>query len=203
MNIRRTIGLTIALLVLTIGVAVFLATGMQSLLYAPQDPEVRVPATSTATADLPPGSRPDRLMIPALNIDAVIEEVGVNGKGNMATPSKYADVAWYKFGTIPGETGSAVMAGHVDNGLALDGVFKHLEDLHVGDDLYVTMKTGERLHFKVSDIRSYPYDKVPTEELFNKNDVARLNLVTCVGSWLKSEKTYDERLIVYTILQDN
>jgi sortase (surface protein transpeptidase) len=93
-----------------------------------------------------------------------------------------------------------VIDGHVDNGLGLSGVFKHLEDLQQGDDVYVVTKTGRELHFVVEDTVSYPYKTVPLETLFSRDDDARLNLITCGGSWVKSDKTYDHRFVVYTRL---
>src|SRR6185503_17165796 len=108
---------------------------------------------------------------------------------NMGTPSNFTDVAWYKYGTVPGQVGSAVIDGHVDNGLALAGVFKHLTDIKNGADVYVITKEGTKIHFVVQDIQSYPYKSVPTTLLFNQKDRARLNLVTCAGTWVPGDKT--------------
>src|SRR3989338_5323252 len=145
-------------------------------------------------------SLPARLVIPALHVDASVQKVGVKADGNMATPSNFSDVAWYKHGTVPGQLGSAVISGHVDNGLALAGVFKHLPEIQIGDDVYVEQQDGNRLHFVVEAIEGYPYKDAPAEKIFAHNDAARLNLVTCEGVWVKSEKTYDRRLVVYTKL---
>ncbi|OGG56403.1 hypothetical protein A2680_01615 [Candidatus Kaiserbacteria bacterium RIFCSPHIGHO2_01_FULL_55_37] len=163
-----------------------------------------VPTGEASSAEQPTlavsSSSPARLSIPALHIDASVQKVGVKADGSMATPSNFADVAWYKYGTVPGQLGSAVISGHVDNGLALAGVFKHLPELRVGDDVYIEQQDGNRLHFVVEAIESYPYKDAPAEKIFAHNDAARLNLVTCEGVWVKSEKTYDHRLVVFTKL---
>jgi LPXTG-site transpeptidase (sortase) family protein len=144
---------------------------------------------------------PSRLSIPRLGVDASIQHVGVKPSGQMANPSNFTDVGWYKDGTIPGQIGSAVMAGHVDNALALDGVFKELEALKPGDLVYVTRKNGERLTFKVDRLEYYHYKSAPNEEIFTSSDgKAHLNLVTCAGTWIKAERSYDQRLVVYTSL---
>ena len=144
---------------------------------------------------------PQKLLIPKLNIDAPMQYVGINAKGNMGDPNNFTDVAWYKLGPKPGEIGSAVMAGHEDNGLALDGVFKHLDQLKVGDDVYVIRKDGVKLHFKVVETAIYPFDNAPRERIFAAKDgKAHLNLITCAGSWLASAHTNDKRLVVYTDL---
>lgn len=186
----------------TSAIAVFSWTAVHALWYAPDvDVEVSVPAPKGVRSASFSGDVPVRLSIPSLGINANVQQVGVNGKGNMAVPSNYTDVAWYKYGPVPGEVGSAVIDGHVDNGLGLDGVFKHLEDIEVGDDVYVSTKSGKRLHFVVRDIESYHYTQVPTELLFNLSDGAHLNLVTCGGLWVKDDKTYDRRIVVYTELK--
>lgn len=148
-----------------------------------------------------PSSYPVRLVVPDANVNAGVQYVGVKSNGAMANPSNFTDVGWYKNGTIPGQIGSAVMAGHVDNALALSGVFKHLEDLKPGDDVYVTRKDGAKLHFRVDSVEYYNYKQAPNMRIFTSSDgKAHLNLITCAGTWLKSEKSYDQRLVVYTTL---
>lgn len=178
---------------------VFFGTLTQALWYAPGS-DLQVPASEIVPRALPPSEEPTTIRIPTLNIDTKIQQTGLNAKGNMGVPTNYTDVAWYKHGTVPGQTGSAVIDGHVDNGLGLSGVFKRLSELKKGDDIYVLTKTGRELHFIVEEATSYPYKSVPLEKLFSRNDDARLNLITCGGTWVKSEKTYDQRFVVYTRL---
>ena len=162
-----------------------------------------VPPKKTTPAPVPPtaSALPQRLIIPALSINANVQYVTVNAKGNMGTPNNFTDVSWYKPGTQPGGVGSAVMAGHVDNGLSLAGVFKKLDTIQVGDDVYVQEVNGTKLHFKVEKVTSYPYTEVPVEAIFTSSDGSkRLNLITCVGAWVPGQKTYDRRLVVYTKL---
>lgn len=189
--------------VITIAAAlIFVGTLVHALWFSPEG-DLPVPGSQTLERSLPPSEDPSRLKIPSLGIDAKVQQTGVNSKGNMGVPTNYTDVAWYKDGTVPGQRGSAVVDGHVDNGLALAGVFKHLSELKKGDDVYVITKTGRSLHFVVEEVVLYPYKNVPLERLFMRADNARLNLVTCDGAWVKSEKTYDQRLVVYTVLKDS
>ncbi|CAN5116954.1 hypothetical protein BH11PAT3_BH11PAT3_3130 [soil metagenome] len=160
-----------------------------------------VPSTRTSTSTPPASTLPKRLIIPSLNIDANVQYVTINAKGNMGTPNNFTDVSWYKPGTEPGKVGSAVMAGHVDNGLSLAGVFKKLDTIQVGDDVFVQQASGAKLHFKVEKVTSYPYTEVPVVSIFTSQDGSkRLNLITCVGAWVPGQKTYDRRLVVYTKL---
>ncbi len=187
------IGIAIAALV------VFAATLVHALWWAPSD-NLQVPATTTTARIVPPEEQPARLIIPAIEIDAHVQYVGLTAQGDMGVPSNFSDVGWYKYGTVPGERGSAAVAGHVDNGLSLAGVFKDLERLKPGDDVYIERKNGERTHFKVEEVKSYPYQEVPLERVFNRDTDAYLNLITCEGAWIKNAKTYDQRLVVYTRL---
>lgn len=189
-----------AVIVITaVAAIVFFGTLTQALWYAPGS-DLQVPASEILPRELPPSEEPATIRIPRLNIDTKIQQTGLNAKGDMGVPTNYTDVAWYKHGTIPGQIGSAVIDGHVDNGLGLAGVFKNLRELKKGDDVYVITKTGRELHFIVEEAVSYPYKSVPLEKLFSRKDDARLNLITCGGAWIKAEKTYDERFVVYTRL---
>ena len=143
---------------------------------------------------------PVKLLIPKLEIDTDVQHVGVTKSGNMAAPNNFVDVGWWKYGTIPGEKGSAVMAGHEDNALSLDGVFKRLGDLEKGDDVYVVDKSGEKKHFRVIDTEIYPYNDAPLDKIFHTDDSSYLVLITCAGDWIPEAKTNDKRLVVYAEL---
>ena len=162
---------------------------------------IRKKNTPVPTVPVSTSTLPKRLLIPSLSINANVQYVTVNAKGNMGTPNNFTDVSWYKPGTEPGMVGSAVMAGHVDNGLSLAGVFKKLDTIQVGADVYVQEANGTKLHFKVEKVISYPYTEVPVQAIFTSSDGSkRLNLITCVGAWVPGQKTYDRRLVVYTKL---
>jgi sortase A len=183
----------IAILLVVVAAIVFSFTLVHALWYAP-DAEVAGPYVAATSTD------PVRLIIPKLNIDAAVQDVGLTKAGAMGVPNNFTDVAWYKLGVRPGKLGSAVIDGHVDNGLSLAGVFKHLSDIQIGDDVFVQEEDGSRLHFVVTDIQSYPYQDAPAPDIFTRADAARLNLITCEGVWIPSGKTYDHRLVVYTEL---
>lgn len=191
---RMTAATFVAGLVMAAALIVFGWTLVHALWYAPDGSPTGAVVAATS-------SDPTRLVIPALNISANVQYVGVNAQGNMRAPDNFTDVAWYDPGVVPGQLGSAVIDGHVDNGLGLDGVFKHLQDIAIGNDVYVVDKNGVQLHFKVVDIETYPYENTPANTIFGRTDTARLNLITCEGVWVPSGDTYDHRLVVYTELQ--
>lgn len=187
--------------IVLVALGIFVWTLIHAVFYAPET-EIQVPSLAhTAPAQkAAPASLPARLSIPSIGIDAAVQMAGINAQGNMQAPSNFTDVAWYKYGAVPGQIGSAVIDGHVDNGLGLDGVFKRLSEIQVGDNVYVQTRGGEELHFVVSAIHAYPYQDAPSLYIFGRNDAARLNLITCDGTWVQGKDTYNERLVVFTQL---
>jgi LPXTG-site transpeptidase (sortase) family protein len=163
------------------------------------EPIVSIPTAEAQTLVLPKGMRPNKLIIPDLKINASVRAMGLD-EGRMAVPNNYTEVGWYKLGSKPGEQGSAVMGAHVDNGGKINGVFKNLKKLAVGDDIYVTDANNNALHFKVTARKIFPYQTKITDEVFMRNDKPRLNLITCYGTWLPKQNTYNQRLVVFAEL---
>jgi sortase A len=191
----------LAIILIIIGVLLAALVLARGLYYSPNgdsglsiDPQETPVVTSSNVA------LPSRLIIPKLDIDTHIQHVGVTKTGNMAAPNNFTDVSWYKYGTIPGNTGSAVMAGHVDNALGTPAIFIDLPKMEIGDDVYVTDKDGKRLRFKVVDKELYPYDGAPLKRIFNASNDTYLNLITCQGEWVPEAKSAAKRLVVYTKL---
>ena len=147
-----------------------------------------------------PSSYPSQLRIPSIDVSADVQYVGITKKGNMATPNNFRDVGWYKNGVIPGEVGSAIIAGHVNNGLALPAIFYNLEDIKIGDDIYLDNVGKDTLNFVVTDIKIYDFN-AKSEEVFNQVDGKFLKLITCTGVWQKEFKTHDKRLVVIAELK--
>jgi sortase (surface protein transpeptidase) len=145
---------------------------------------------------------PSRLIIPSLSINAHVQYVGINAKGNIGTPNNFTDVAWYSYGVVPGQEGTAVIDGHVDNGLGLAGIFKHVSDIQIGDEIDVITKGGKRIRFVVTNIEAYNYQNVPVQAIFGTSSTASfLKLITCDGTWVQGGDTYNERLIVTARLE--
>lgn len=139
---------------------------------------------------------PKRLQIPALNIDAAILYMGVNKSGAMETPGNAVDVGWYKYGALPGNNGSAVIAGHIDGSKGEPGVFSRLAELKPGDILTVSDNLNGSASFTVKDLKVYDQDEQP-DEVFNSSQGSHLNLITCTGSWDASNHRFLKRLVVF------
>jgi sortase (surface protein transpeptidase) len=150
---------------------------------------------TTAGADDASIGMPIRLAIPAIHVDAAIEQAGLSASGAMEEPSSPDLVAWYTLGPRPGEPGNAVIAGHVDWTTRL-AVFWHLRDLRPGDTVRVAGDDGVTRTFIVTRTTAYPRDQVPLIDVFGPASGAHLNLITCAGEFDASSHQYEETLVV-------
>ena len=140
---------------------------------------------------------PIRLKIPKIKVDAAIEYVGLNSKGEMDIPKTPRNTAWYNLGPRPGEVGSAAIAGHLNWYSGATGVFANLSKLKIGDKIIVQDDKGVTIAFIVRKIRMYG-TKDDASDVFVSNDGrAHLNLITCDGVWDKRTKQYSKRLVVF------
>jgi len=142
---------------------------------------------------------PIRLTIPSIGVDAAIESVGLTDGGELGVPIGPLNAGWYKAGPRPGELGNSVIDGHF--GFWKDGtatVFNELPKVKKGDKLIIKDKTGQTVTFIVSGFGIYDPAQDSTS-IFKAGDrQAHLNLITCNGIWIPSQKTYSNRLIVFS-----
>lgn len=141
--------------------------------------------------------RPLRLKIPAINVDSIVEYVGVTPEGEMGVPENPINVAWFDLGPRPGENGSAIIAGHFGWRDNIPAVFDDLKKLKKGDKIYTEDEKGTVITFVVSDIRTYSKNDNASEVFVSKDGKSHLNLITCGGTWNKIDKSYSNRLVVF------
>lgn len=164
-----------------------------SLAFAPP----ATPAALAAAAN--DNDTPMRLIIPRLKVDAVVESVGKDARGDAGVPQKSQNVAWYNVGPAPGEPGNAVISGHLDDKVG-PAIFRRLGELKVNDKLTVIDKASVQRTFQVIEVAAYPYQKAPITKIFGFDLEHDLNLITCTGRWNNKTHTYSQRLVVYTRL---
>jgi len=140
---------------------------------------------------------PVSLRIPAIDVDAPIESVGINSKGEMDTPTDPASTAWFNLGPRPGEVGSSVIDGHLDWFNGTPAVFENLSKLQKGDKLYVVDEDGTTITFVVREFGSYVQNQDATSVFRSVDGKAHLNLITCEGIWNQARQSYSNRLVVF------
>ncbi|WP_128376794.1 class F sortase [Streptomyces cavernae] len=158
----------------------------------------RAPAPHAAAA-LPP-SPPDRIRIPSIRVDAPLTGLGLTARGSLdVPPPEQRNLAgWYEAGTTPGERGTAIVAGHVDNA---DGpaVFYALGALKRGSTIEVERRDGSTAVFTVDAVEVYDARNFPDELVYGTAAGPELRVITCGGGY--SEKTgYQGNVVVFAHL---
>ena len=130
-----------------------------------------------------------RLSIPAIGVDAGIIPVGVTRAGHLAIGRSVRDVYRWRSGVLPGQQGSAVLAGHTwSKG---PGVFDDLGRLRPGNLVVVG-----RNRFEVTRVRRVTgMARSEVTALFSDRGKPRLVLITC-GDRNNLTGVYRTRIIV-------
>lgn len=140
---------------------------------------------------------PTRLRIPEINVDSLVEFVGVTPFGTMGIPDGPVNVAWFEHGSRPGEVGNAVIAGHYGWKNNIQAVFDNLHNLQIGDRIYTEDAEGATVTFVVREIRLYDQSEDSSDVFISNDGKAHLNLITCEGPWNRNLKTRPSRLVVF------
>jgi hypothetical protein len=124
---------------------------------------VSKPLTDLVNLDLraPPVDVPLELRIPSLQIRARVLAVGITSKNVMDAPKGPAGdpvwqkAFWYRGSGIPGDPGTATIAGHVTVG-GRPALFARLRDLRPGDLIIVhDTRSGLVARFLVTEMQTY------------------------------------------------
>ncbi|MDP9380178.1 MAG: class F sortase [Chloroflexota bacterium] len=132
-----------------------------------------------------------------VRVNAPVEYVGLTEDRAMETPKGWWSVGWYELGPLPGQEGSAVLAGHLDSDTG-KAVFWDLDKLRIGDEVSVIDRNGNTTRFRVRDKEVYYADNAPIEKIFGGSGGSHLNLITCDGVFDRQAGVYDRRLVVFT-----
>ncbi|MFI5675398.1 class F sortase [Streptomyces cellulosae] len=164
-------------------------------------------AEPTATTAVPrpgkhlPRSRPVRLLIPKISVDAPFTPLFIGRTGHLEAPPPDDTnlVGWHAEGATPGEAGTAVIAGHVDTATS-PAVFAGLGELEKGDTFRVVRADRSRATFVVDSVEQFPKDDFPSRRVYGDTPQAQVRLITCAGDYDRSVKDYTENLVVFAHL---
>jgi len=162
-----------------------------------QDPPSEAVCTFGACMLAPTGAV-TRLRIPSIGVDTPLDVLALDAQGKLNPPRSYDRAGWYGKGVIPGDTGPAVIAGHVDssNGPA---VFFYLHNLRPGDVAEVE-RGGQWITFRVTSVERYPKDQFPTEQVYRPTPGAELRLITDGGGFDRSILSYRDNIVVFAVM---
>jgi sortase (surface protein transpeptidase) len=139
---------------------------------------------------------PVRIKIDDINLDAVIEKVGLTSKGDMDVPKIPLQAGWYQSGPYPGNSGTAVIDGHVNKEKNTAGVFADLHKLKPGAKIIIYDDKGRDVTFIVQETKIYHQQADASNVFFSSDEKSHLNLITC--QWDKKQKGYTDRFIVFS-----
>jgi hypothetical protein len=139
---------------------------------------------------------PNRIVIPAIDVDAVVVPVGLLATGDMETPP-WGIAGWYSLGPAPGEPGPAVVLAHVDSVHGRD-VFYDLKKLEPGDEVFVYGSDGsDPAVFLVDSVETQLKAELPRERIWFYSEDPLIRLITCGGKYDRKWGHYLANVIVY------
>jgi hypothetical protein len=149
--------------------------------------------------DFDPVAEPVRLRIPALRVSTSLQHLGLQRDGSIAVPSRTDVAGWYAKGPRPGQSGPAVILGHVDsrNG---PGVFIDLVTLKPGALIQVDRADHTTVTFRVTGLSRVPKTAFPTDSVYAPTLDPALRLVTCGGTFDRSRRSYQDNVIAFAAL---
>ncbi|MFI9119671.1 class F sortase [Streptomyces bikiniensis] len=154
------------------------------------------PSAATGLEPLPfaPASR---IKIPAIRVAAPIMDVGLDPDGWVAAPPPQdANLAgWYQNGISPGQRGTAVVVGHVDNTQG-PAVFYGLGSLEKGQHIEVERYDGRVAVFEIYGVEVYAKDNFPGVRVYADTGQPELRVITCGGGYTRA-RGYDGNVVVY------
>ncbi|HEY0813113.1 MAG TPA: class F sortase [Pseudonocardia sp.] len=144
-------------------------------------------------------SAPVRVQIPAIGVDSALMRLGLQADGTLQVPPAAFPAGWYTGLPTPGESGPAILAGHVEWG-GVPGVFYRLRDLRPGALVTVLRQDGSAAVFRVKQVEEYPKDEFPTDVVYGDIDHAGLRLITCGGAYDPETRDYEDNVVAFADL---
>ena len=157
------------------------------------------PSAGSARASASPtqGVYPVSIDIPAIHVDTTLEQLTLDSAGALNPPTDLTQAGWYTGSSVPGTTGPAVIAGHVDSYKG-PAVFFYLKDLAPGDTVDIALSDGSKVTYHVTAVSQYSKDAFPTQAVYGARPDPELRLITCGGDFANGH--YLDNVVVYATL---
>ncbi len=147
-----------------------------------------------------PYSVPGRVRIPAIQVDAPVMPVGLDAEGWVdAPPPEDPNLAgWFSGAVSPGEKGTAVVVGHVDNKQG-PAVFYGLGALQQGNRVEISRDDGKTAVFEIYGVEVFSKNDFPSDRVYNSKGSAELRVITCGGGFSK-QNGYEGNVVTFARL---
>ncbi|MBD0707090.1 MULTISPECIES: class F sortase [unclassified Streptomyces] len=138
-----------------------------------------------------------RIRIPAIRVAAPIMDVGLDPDGWVAAPPPEDTnlAGWYQNGVAPGQRGTSVVVGHVDNARG-PAVFYALGSVEKGQHVEVERYDGRVAVFEVYGVEVYTKNDFPGLQVYADTGEPELRVITCGGGYTRAGG-YDGNVVVY------
>ncbi|WP_370970617.1 class F sortase [Amycolatopsis sp. cg9] len=148
-----------------------------------------------------PKSDPVSIDIPKIGAHSSLVPLGLNADNTVEVPpvTTPLQAGWYTYAPTPGETGPAVVLGHVD-GNHQKGIFFRLKELAAGDRVSVARKDGTTAVFEVTKVHQVPKKDFEGEGVYDDTPGPELRLITCGGVFDRNARNYVDNIVVYAKL---
>ncbi|MFC3500485.1 class F sortase [Micromonospora krabiensis] len=155
------------------------------------------PSAGPAAARPAPTGAPTRVRVPRIDVDSRLTVLGLDRAGALVPPADFDVAGWYGGGPAPGDTGPAVLAGHLDSRRG-PAVFARLGELRPGDTVEV-WRGGQRLTFRVTGSLRTRKDAFPTAAVYGPTPGPELRLITCGGDFDRRRGHYRDNVVVFAV----
>lgn len=164
---------------------------------------------------------PLEIQIPILDVEAPILAVGITKDNNMDAPKgpyddpNWSSTFWYRGSAIPGEPGTATIAGHVNGLLGQPETFARIRRLKPGDLIVIKNTNSDTaLYYVVDEVKKYSMAELIEPAIVDRifggvvgsdgqtrltDGKSHLTLITCTGIYTDGE--FDHRIIVFSTLR--
>lgn len=188
------------------GLALFAATVGHALSTAGEESEVldpqAAPRREAAVLAAPARKQlaiPVRISIPAIGVNARVVKLGLNSDRTIQVPTNFADTGWFQPGPEPGETGAAVILGHLASRSG-PGVFIKLSKLRRGQLIRVGLADGSTVRFVAQSKLRVSKNRFPTRLVYARTARPTLRLITCAGRLNRATGHHPDNYIVFATL---
>lgn len=151
-----------------------------------------------------------RVLVPSIGTDAPVIPEGATGPGGgaLTVPTSVHEVGWWDgiwqspSGTVhekvakPGQSGVALLAGHIDSAAQGHGALYYLQQIKTGAVVTVYGASGSVTKWKVTRLQVVSKDALPTS-LFVNTGPPRLAVVSCGGPFDSATGHYVDNIIAW------
>jgi sortase (surface protein transpeptidase) len=158
--------------------------------------------TAIVPSPVRPVPAPVSVAVPSIGVQSPLVKLQLRANGSLEVPpdGPGAPAGWYSGSPSPGETGPAVLLGHVNATDGGPGVFANLRGLKTGAEIRVQRADKSAAVFTVARAAAYSKNDFPTFDVYGNTKGPELRLITCDG-YDPATGLFNDNYVVYAKLK--